>query len=335
MRALELWLSPLQVVFEKADLLQTDACGAMFQLRFRSQMCLHFETLSNDPWKSSYSLREQTDNRRKVVVGTWEFWIWSHWFLITGMMITIEDNYLLCGTLFIVFSGFLPPHYQWGSYGDRKTTTTLYSVADIHYYRTTGSHFSQQRGEPEHSGQRENRETQLGYAASVTVLWFKTLEGLTSHLERLIPLCISEYGRVCGRGLGLICGIALVVFFSASRITLCGYDQRYATGDARRQFLHSKSTGLLLYHCLSLWLWGFWVSVVYKWSFVLSVSDFVPWKAEELIHIFVPRQKDCKSLWRGLDLLSLRLRSLGKQLKTLMWVRPTLKGCCHLQGLQI
>lgn len=73
----------------------------------------------------------------------------------------------------------------------------------MYYYRTSGSHSNWWRGEIEQSG----------YAASVTtLLWFKTLEGLTSHLESFILLCISEYARVCGWGLKVICGTTLVVF---------------------------------------------------------------------------------------------------------------------------
>lgn len=57
-----------------------------------------------------------------------------------------------------------------------------------------------------------------------------------------------------------------------------------------------QSRGLLLYHCVSLWLQGFGVLVVHTRSFVLSVLDFVPGKTEELIHIFVPQHRDCKTL---------------------------------------
>lgn len=149
------------------------------------------------------------------------------------------------------------------------------------------------RGEPEWS----ERETYRGYAASVTTLfWVKTQEGLTSHLENFCSASQTMGGCVVGC---LESSVALLLwFFSVSRITLCGCDQRYASGwgcgYACRQFLHSKPSPLL-YHCVSLWLWV-WVLVVYTCSFVLSVSGFAPGKTEELIHIFVPQQKGYKTL---------------------------------------
>lgn len=56
-------------------------------------------------------------------------------------------------------------------------------------------------------------------------LWFKVSEGLTSHLETFILFCISKYEGVCGRGPGVICATALVVF--QCLWDYAGYDQRY------------------------------------------------------------------------------------------------------------
>lgn len=57
-------------------------------------------------------------------------------------------------------------------------------------------------------------------------------------------------------------------------------------------FIHSL--GPLLYHCLSFVVTGSGFGCLYMMCF--PVPDFVPGQTEELIHIFVQQNKDCKTL---------------------------------------
>lgn len=154
---------------------------------------------------------------------------------------------------------FFQPHHPCSSQGDKKLQPG--TEAKQRSYTATGplGAISTSREENQSRVARdwEEGEGLRVYAASVaTLLWLKALEGLTSHLESFIQLCIPEYDRVCGWGLGVICATALVVF--QCLITVCGYDQRYARGYACGQFFHSKPW-TFLHHCVYLWLWAWGV----------------------------------------------------------------------------
>lgn len=125
-------------------------------------------------------------------------------------------------------------------------------------------------------------------------LWFKVSEGLTSHLETFILFCISKYEGVCGRGPGVICATALVVF--QCLWDYAGYDQRYPCLSA---CMRTAFPFKALAFAVSLRLW--------IWVFIMYVSQ------EKLKkHIFVLHQKK-KNFMESTWSIS---QSLDKQFKT-------------------
>lgn len=114
-------------------------------------------------------------------------------------------------------------------------------------------------------------------------LWFKVSEGLTSHLETFILFCISKYEGVCGRGPGVICATALVVF--QCLWDYAGYDQRYPCLSA---CMRTAFPFKALAFAVSLRLW--------VWVFIMYVSQ------EKLKNTFLYCiKKKKRTLWRVLD----------------------------------
>lgn len=145
-----------------------------------------------------------------------------------------------------------------------------------------------------------------------TLLWFKALEGLTSHLETFILFCISKYEGVCGWGPGVVRATALVVF--QWLWYYAGYDQRDPSGSPwmRTAFPFED---LAFAVSLRLWVWVFYYV-------------FIPGKTEKPIHVFLLHQKNCKTLWRVLDPCNFTIVWLYNwKLSRLLWRVVAYPGC--------
>lgn len=203
MRALELCAVSSSTCFWKPDLQQTDACEAMVQMRFQSQMCLYWETLSDDHCFVCHNPLFDLTGFKFHIQWLWYISVICRWYRKQ----TYCCIYILIPNECSQSSNAInPDSYR----GIRNYSQALKPSRDT---------LLQDHWEPFQPAERRTRvewqeaEKRERHAASAaTLLWSEALEGLTSHLESFIQLCIPEYESVCGWGLGVICAIALVVF---------------------------------------------------------------------------------------------------------------------------